>query len=260
MYEDILYEKKDGIARITINRPKVYNAFRDQTIDEMIDAFEDANGDESVGVIVLSGAGGKAFCTGGDVKWEGEFNPAGGRALFRRIMKLSHAMRNNGKPVIAAVRGYCIGGGNELNLLCDLTIATENSKFGQAGPKMGSVPVWYGTQMLPRVLGEKRAREMVYLCHQYTAREALQMGLVNKVVPDDQLEEAVGKWCRELLEKSPQALRIAKISMNFESDMLYPSVVHGFNMISMAHGTEEFQEGCRAFTEKRKPDFNQFRK
>lgn len=259
-YQDIIYEKKDGVARVTINRPEVYNAFRDLTIDEMIDAFENANADESVGVIVLSGAGGKAFSTGGDVKWEGEFNPAKGRALFRRIMKLAHAIRNNGKPVIAAVDGYCVGGGNELNLLCDLTIATERSQFGQAGPRMGSVPVWYGTQMLPRVLGEKRAREMVFLCHLYSAREAYEMGLVNKVVPNDRLEEAVAEWCQELLEKSPQALRIAKVSLNFESDLLYPSVVHGFQMLSMAHGTEEFQEGCNAFLEKRKPDFNRFRK
>lgn len=259
-FQDIIYEKKPGVARITINRPRVLNAFTTQTLEEMIKAFENANDDETIGVIVLTGAGERAFSTGGDVKWEGEFNPAKGRALFRRTIKLSQVMRNNGKPIIAAVRGYCIGGGNELNLLCDLTIATQSSRFGQAGPRMGSVPVWYGTQLLTVNLGEKRAREIVYLCHEYTAQEAYEMGWVNKVVPDDKLEEAVEEWCQELLDKSPQALRIAKASINSLSDMLYWSVIHGGLELSMAHGTEEFQEGCNAFLEKRRPNFRVYRK
>ena len=168
-------------------------------------------------------------------------------------------MRGCGKPVIARVRGFAIGGGNELNLLCDLTIASEDSTFGQAGPKMGSVPIWWGTQLLPRVIGEKRAREVVMLCNRYTAQEAFEMGWINKVVPVDELDAAVDEWCQRLLELSPQALRVAKLSLNFESDQLWPSVLHGYQMISFIHGTEEFHEGTQAFLEKRKADFARFR-
>lgn len=258
-FQDILYGKEAGAATITINRPAVYNAFRNQTLDEMTDAFEDAARDESVGVIVLTGAGGKAFCTGGDVKEEDAFDSVKGRAHHRRLLRLAEVIRNCGKPVIAAVRGYCVGGGNSLMLLCDLTIATEGSKFGQVGPKMGSSPLWWSTQLLPRLVGEKKAREIVMLCRQYTAAEAERMGWINKVVPDEQLEVEVAQWCRELLEKSPQALRIAKMSLNSESDQLWGAVAHGLGLLAFAHSTEEFHEGTAAFLEKRKPNWQKFR-
>lgn len=257
--EDVLYSKERGVATIRINRPQVYNAFRNQTLDELADCFEDANRDEAVGVIVLGSTGGKAFCTGGDVKEEDGFDPVKGRAHHRRLIRLAEAIRNGGKPVIAAVQGYCLGGGNSLQLLCDMTIATEGSRFGQVGPKMGSSPLWWSTQLLPRLVGEKRAREIVFMCRQYSAAEALQMGWINKVVPDDQLEAEVASWCEQLLEKSPQALRIAKMSLNYESDQLWSSVIHGLGLLAFAHGTPEFHEGTAAFLEKRKPDWNRFR-
>jgi dihydroxynaphthoic acid synthetase len=258
-YQDILYEVRDNVARITINRPEKRNAFRAETLDELIDAFRRAEADRSVGVIVLTGAGDKAFCSGGDVRWEEDSDEAGAIQMARRCTILSLVMRGCGKPIIARVRGFAVGGGNELALLCDLTIASEDAKFGQAGPKMGSVPVWWGTQLLPRLVGEKRAREIVMLCYQYPAREALEMGWINKVVPADELDAAVDEWCQRLNEMSPQALRVAKVSLNFESDQLWPSVLHGYQMISFIHGTEEFHEGTQAFLEKRKPNFAQFR-
>ena len=155
--------------------------------------------------------------------------------------------------------GYCIGGGNELNLLCDVTIASEKAVFGQAGPKVGSAPLWYGTQMLPRIVGEKKAREIIFWCRKYSAAEAERMGLVNKVVKDEELEEEVRKWCDEIRFMSPQAIKLSKISMNFESDLLYPSVIHGLNMLILTYGTDEFREGMSAFLEKRKPDYNKKR-
>lgn len=256
---DVLFRLEAGVATITINRPEVYNAFRNQTLDELTDAFEQANRDEAAGVIVLTGAGGRAFCTGGDVKEEDSFDPVRGRAHHRRLLRLAEAIRNGGKPVIAAVRGYCLGGGNSLALLCDLTIATESSRFGQVGPKMGSSPLWWSTQLLPRLVGEKRAREIVFLCRQYTAAEAERMGWVNRVVPDEQLENEVSAWVAELLAMSPQALRLAKLSLNAESDQLWPAVTHGLGLLAFAHGTAEFHEGTRAFLEKRKPDWRPFR-
>lgn len=258
-FEDILYTVSNGVATITINRPEKRNAFREETLDELIEAFRAAEADRSVGVIVLTGAGDKAFCAGGDIKWEEDSDMMGAHQLARRSVILSMVMRGCGKPVIARVRGFAIGGGNELNLLCDLTVASEDSTFGQAGPKMGSVPVWWGTQLLPRLVGEKRAREIVFLCQRYTAREALEMGWINKVVPAEELDAAVDEWCQRLLELSPQALRVAKLSLNFESDQLWPSVLHGYQMISFIHGTEEFHEGTQAFLEKRKADFSRFR-
>lgn len=258
-YQDILYTVDDGVATITINRPEKRNAFREMTLDELIEAFRAAEVDRSVGVIVLTGAGDKAFCAGGDISWEEGSDMMGAHQLARRSISLSMIMRGCGKPVIARVRGFAIGGGNELNLLCDLTVASEDSTFGQAGPKMGSVPVWWGTQLLPRLIGEKRAREVVMLCQRYTAQEALEMGWINRVVKADELDDAVDEWCQRLLEMSPQALRVAKLSLNFESDQLWPSVLHGYQMISFIHGTDEFHEGTQAFLEKRKPDFSPFR-
>jgi 1,4-dihydroxy-2-naphthoyl-CoA synthase len=173
-FEDIIYEKNDGIARITINRPKVLNAFRSKTLDELAEAFDDAEGDGAIGVVVIT-----------DISEMGELNSSAGRVFLRKCLKTSTAIRNCSKPVIAMVRGYCLGGGHEIHLMCDLTIAAESAKFGQTGPTVGSVPVWGGTQMLPRVVGEKKAREIVFLCNRYTAEEAVEMGLVNKAVPDD---------------------------------------------------------------------------
>lgn len=257
--QDVLYAKGSGTATVTINRPEIYNAFRNQTLDELAEAFEAAARDESVGVIVLTGAGSKAFCTGGDVNEEGAFDPVMGRLHHRRLLRLAEVIRNCGKPVIAAVRGYCLGGGNSLMLLCDLTIATESSRFGQVGPKMGSSPLWWSTQLLPRLVGEKKAREIVMLCRQYSAAEAERMGWINKVVPDESLEAEVATWCKELLAKSPQALRIAKMSLNSESDQLWSSVVHGLGLLAYAHGSEEFHEGASAFLAKRPADWSRFR-
>ena len=258
--DDLLYRNERGVATITINRPEVHNAFRNQTLDELADCFEEAARDESVGVIVLAGAGTRAFCSGGDVREEDAFDTVKGRAHHRRLLRLAEVMRNCGKPIIAAVRGYCLGGGNSLMLLCDMTIATEGSRFGQVGPKMGSSPLWWSTQLLPRLVGEKKAREIVMLCRQYTAAEAERMGWINKVVPDAALEGEVAQWCRELLDKSPQALRIAKVSLNSESDHLWSAVVHGLGLLSFAHATEEFHEGTGAFLQKRPPDWERFRR
>lgn len=254
MYEDIEFRKDGGVATITLNRPKVLNALRQKTIDELIAAFRDAGHDEEVGVVVLTGAG-KSFCSGGDIKMEADLDPASGMRLSESCLLLSTVMRNIGKPIIAAVRGYCIGGGNELNMLCDLTIAEESAKFGQTGPRVGSVPIWYGTQMLALTAGDKKAREIVYLCRTYDARAAETMGLVNKVVNDGDLGREVDAWCKELLEKSPQALRVAKLSFNHLSDVMYPSVAGGIAMLSFMHGTDEFKEGMNAFLQKRDPKF-----
>ncbi|HEY3880676.1 MAG TPA: enoyl-CoA hydratase-related protein [Trebonia sp.] len=258
-YTDIIYNVADYVATITINRPEKRNAFREETLDELIDAFSAAEADRSVGVIVLTGAGDKAFCSGGDIAWEDASDPAGAARLNRRTSNLSLIMRGCGKPVIARVRGYAVGGGNELQMICDLTIASQDSKFGQAGPKMGSVPVWWGTQLLPRIVGERRAREIVMLCEPMTADEAQRIGLINKVVPADELDDAVTAWCQRLLSLSPQALRVAKLSLNFESDQLWASVQHGQQMINFIHGTAEFHEGTQAFLEKRPADFAKFR-
>ncbi len=259
-FEDITYEKKDGVARIMINRPKVFNAFRSKTLDELAFAFDDASNDDSIGVVVLTGAGEKAFCAGGDISEMGELSPSAGRKFLGKCLKVSTAIRNCSKPVIAMVRGYCLGGGHEIHLMCDITIAAENAQFGQTGPSVGSVPIWGGTQMLPRVVGEKKAREIIFLCRRYSAREAAEMGLVNKVVPADKLEEETAEWCTRILEMSPQSLSAAKVSLNFESDLLYPSFVHGAEMLRLIYGTEEIKEGMNAFLEKRRPEFKKFRK
>ena len=259
-FDDILYEVNGGVARITINRPRVHNAFRLETLDELVTAFRAAEADPSVGVIVLTGAGDRAFSSGGDVRMEEESDPGKARQLARKSIDLAMVMRSCGKPVIARVCGWAIGGGNELHMLCDFTIASENSIFGQVGPTMGSVPIWWGTQLLPRLVGEKRAREIVMLCERYTAQQAYEMGLINKVVPLEELDAEVQRWCDRLLKMSPQSLRVAKLSLNYESDHLWSSVLHGFEMISFIHGTEEFHEGTRAFLEKRPPDFAKYRR
>lgn len=258
-YTDILYDVYDGVATITINREEVRNAFRLLTLEELRDAVLQAENDNSVGVMVITGAGEKAFCSGGDIKMESASDRHGARKLGQRTMALSLAIRTSGKPIIAKVRGWCIGGGNELNLICDLTAAAASAKFGQAGAKMGSVPIWWGTQLLPRIVGDKRAKEIVFLCEPYTAADAQAMGWVNLVVPDEELDAAVDKWCQRLLSLSPQALRVAKHHLNMEADRQWPSISGGYEFISFIHDTEEFHEGTSAFLEKRPAEFGPYR-
>ena len=258
-FEDILYEVAGGRATITINRPDRLNAFRSQTIRELAEAFEAAADDEAAGVIVFTGAGDRAFCVGGDVR-DPTRTLAQKRALHHLHDRLGLAIRNNGKPIVVKVRGYCIGGGNELNVLCDLTITGESGRFGQAGPKIGSAPLWWGCQLLPAMVGEKKAREILYLTRQYTAEEALQMGLVNKVVPDGDLDAEVDAWCDQILRRSPQGLRLAKIALNAQTDQLYGAVQHGLELVALnhVHGVEPV-EGIASFQEKRPADWRKFR-
>ena len=256
-YEDILFESKDGVARITINRPSVMNAFRGRTCEELIDAFNRAGWDKSVGVIVLAGAGEKAFCTGGDQSaHEGQYDGRG--IIGLPVEELHSVIRDVPKPVIARVQGYAIGGGNVLATLCDLTIASENAVFGQVGPKVGSVDPGFGTAYLARVVGEKKAREIWYLCRRYTAAEALSFGLVNVVVPRDELDVEVGRWCAEILERSPTAIAIAKRSFNADSDNIRGIAAMGMQTLTLYYQSEELREGVRAFNEKRKPDFRRY--
>jgi naphthoate synthase/2-ketocyclohexanecarboxyl-CoA hydrolase len=258
-YQDVLYEVADGRATITINRPERLNAFRVQTIRELAEAFEAAADDDSVGVIVFTGAGERAFCVGGDVR-EPTRTAAEKRGLHHLHDRLAVAIRNNGKPIIVRVRGYCIGGGNELNVLCDLTISGTSGRFGQAGPKIGSAPLWWGCQLMPAVVGEKKAREILYLTRQYTAEEALAMGLVNAVVPDEDLDAEVDRWCTQILRRSPQGLRLAKLALNAATDQLYSAVQHGVELVALNHvyGPEP-QEGIASFQEKRPADWRKFR-
>lgn len=257
-YEDILYEVKDLTAYITINRPKVYNAFRGQTVEEMLHAVMAAGWDKNIGAIVLTGAGDKAFCTGGDQSdHDGQYEGSRG-TIGMPIDELHTAIRDVPKPVIAMVRGYAIGGGNVLATLCDLTIASDKAIFGQVGPKMGSVDPGWGTAYLARVVGEKKAREIWYMCRRYTAEEAAAMGLVNKVVPDAELEAEVATWCDEINERSPTAISIAKKSINADSESIRGIGNLGFQALQLYYASEESHEGVAAFNEKRKPDFRKF--
>jgi 2-ketocyclohexanecarboxyl-CoA hydrolase len=253
-YRDILFEVQDGVARITINRPEKYNAFTAETCEELIDAFRRAGWDRSVAVIVLSGAGDKAFCTGADQSaHEGSY---GGRGTIGLpIDELQSLIRDVPKPVIARVQGFAIGGGNVLATLCDLTIASENAVFGQVGPKVGSVDPGFGTAYLARLVGEKRARELWYLCRRYSAKQAYEMGLVNAVVAPERLDEEVERWCAEIKERSPTAIAIAKRSFNADTEQLRGLSSLGFEAVALYYGTEESKEGGRAFREKRPPRF-----
>lgn len=256
-YEDILFQISDGIAHITINRPQVMNAFRARTCEELIDAFNRAGWDKSVGVIVLGGAGDKAFCTGGDQSaHEGQYDGRG--IIGLPVEDLQSIIRDVPKPVIARVQGFAIGGGNVLATLCDFTIASEKAVFGQVGPKVGSVDPGFGTAYLARVIGEKKAREIWYLCRRYTANEALAIGLINKVVPPDELDAEIGRWCAEILERSPTAIAIAKHSFNADSDNIRGIAAIWMQALSLYYQTEESREGVRAFTEKRKPNFRRY--
>ncbi len=257
-FQDILHEKRDGIATITINRPKVLNAFRAETVEEMLEAMRDAEEDRDIGVIVLAGAGDRAFCAGGDTaaRAAGAAGGYGGRGLVGLpIEELHNAIRDSRKPVIAKVQGYAIGGGNVLATVCDLTIASDKAVFGQVGPRVGSVDPGWGTAYLARLVGEKRAREIWFLCRRYTAAEAYEMGLVNKVVPAEQLDAEVEAWCREILALSPTAIAIAKRSFNADSENIKGIGALGFEALALYYDSAESKEGTQAFLEKRRPDF-----
>ena len=262
-YEDIRYETEDGVAIITIDRPKVMNAFRVQTVDELIDAFREAWGDRSIGAVIFTGAGDRAFCTGGDqsTREQGGYKGKVVRSdIGMEIEDLHSVIRDIPKPVIAAVNGYAIGGGHVLHVLCDLTIAADTAQFGQVGPKVGSVDPGFGTQYLTRVVGEKRAREIWYLCRRYTAQEAFQMGLVNKVVPAAQLMDEARAWARELCERSPTAIKLAKVSFNAETEHQKGVGAIALRALALYYDTEEAAEGKNAFMEKRKPNFAKYRR
>jgi naphthoate synthase len=261
-YEDIRFETADGIAKITIDRPEVRNAFRPQTLIEISDALERAREDTDVGVIILTGAGPLAFCSGGDQRVRGDtgYMEEGAQIGRFHVTDLHVQMRRLPKPVIAMVAGYAIGGGHVLHVVCDLTIAADNACFGQTGPKVGSFDGGFGAGLLANIVGPKKAKEIWFLCRQYTADEAEKMGLVNTVVPLEQLEEETVKWCREMLELSPFALRLMKASFHAAEDGLagLQQLAHDANLLF--YGSEEAQEGRDAYKEKRAPDFGKFPK
>jgi len=263
-YSDIIYEKYDGIAKVTINRPERRNAFRPETVNEMYDAFSDAREDPEIGVILLTGYGpakdGKyAFCSGGDQKIRGDKGYVGGDGVPRlNVLDLQKLIRSIPKPVIALVAGYAIGGGHVLHVVCDLTIAADNAIFGQTGPKVGSFDGGFGASYLARIVGQKKAREIWYLCEQYNAEEALQMGLVNKVVPVQELENEGVAWAKKILQHSPLAIRLLKSSFNAELDGQTGIQELAGNATLLYYMSEEAQEGKKAYNEKRKPDFKKF--
>ena len=265
-YSDILYEKWNGIAKVTINRPHRRNAFTPDTVDEMLDAFHDAANDTRIGVVLLTGAGphtdGKyAFCSGGDQKIRGEQKGGyvGKDGVPRlNVLELQRLIRSMPKPVIALVAGYAIGGGHVLHVICDLTIAADNAVFGQTGPRVGSFDGGFGSSYLARIVGQKKAREIWYLCRQYNADEAEKMGLVNKVVPVEQLEEEGGQWALEILQKSPLAIRCLKSAFNADVDGQAGLQELSGNATLLYYLTEEGEEGHKAYVEKRAPEFNKF--
>lgn len=260
-FEDIRYEtSEDGqIAKITINRPEVRNAFRPLTVREMLHAFDLAHEDPGVGVVILTGEGELAFCSGGDQKVRGHAGYVGDDGVPRlNILDVQKKIRGIPKPVIAMVAGYAIGGGHVLHVVCDLTIAAENARFGQTGPKVGSFDGGLGSSYLARIVGQKKAREIWYLCRQYDARQALEMGLVNTVVPLEQLEEETVQWCREILEHSPLAIRCLKTALNADCDGQMGLLDLAGNATLLYYMSEEAKEGKNAFVEKRKPDFSKF--
>lgn len=260
-YEDILFEFFEGIAKITINRPQVYNAFRPQTNFEMLDAMAYCRECPEIGVVVLTGAGDKAFCSGGDQKVKGIGGYIDNNGVPRlNVLDLHKAIRSIPKPVIAMVNGYAIGGGNVLNVVCDLSIASENARFGQTGPKVGSFDAGFGSSYLARCVGQKKAREIWFLCRQYTAQEALEMGMINKVVPFDRLEDEVVDWCKTILSRSPMAVRMVKRALNAELDGQRGMMEFAGDATLMYYLMAEAQEGKNAFLEKRDPDFSQFPK
>ncbi|MEK6705894.1 MAG: 1,4-dihydroxy-2-naphthoyl-CoA synthase [Bdellovibrionota bacterium] len=259
-YEDIKFERtEDGIAKITINRPDRRNAFRPRTVDEMIEAFGICRMDPAIGVVVLTGEGKDAFCSGGDQKIRGDAGYVGSDGIPRlNVLDLHKQIRSLPKPVIAMVAGYAIGGGHVLHVVCDLTIAADNARFGQPGPKVGSFDGGLGSSYLARVVGQKKAREIWFLCRQYGAKEALEMGLVNRIVPLERLEAETLKWCREILCNSPLALRCLKSALNADCDGQMGLLDLAGNATMLYYMSKEAQEGRNAFNEKRKPDFRKF--
>lgn len=258
-FKEIIYEKAEGIAKITINRPHKRNAFTPLTVNEMIHAFADARDDSNVGVIILTGQGEKAFCSGGDQSIRGHGGYIGEDEIPRlNVLDLQRLIRTIPKPVVAMVAGYAIGGGHVLHIVCDLTIAADNAIFGQTGPKVGSFDAGYGVGLLAEMVGHKRAREIWYLCRQYSAKEAYDMGLVNTVVPYAELEAETVQWCREMLDKSPTALRFLKASFNATTDGLAGLQQLAGDATLLYYTTDEAKEGRDSFKEKREPDFDQF--
>lgn len=260
-YQDILYHKMPGIAKITINRPEVRNAFRPSTVDEMAAALNDARNDPEIGVIILTGAGKEAFCSGGDQKIRANAGYADLQGTHRlNVLDFQRQMRTCPKPIVAMIAGYAVGGGHVLHVLCDLSIAADNAIFGQTGPKVGSFDGGYGASYLARIVGQKKAREIWFLCRQYTAVQAYEMGLVNCVVPYEKLEETTIQWCREMLQHSPIALRCLKASLNADCDGQAGLQELAGNATMLFYMTEEGQEGRNAFNEKRKPNYAKFPK
>ena len=261
-YEDIRYETSpEGIAKITINRPEVRNAFRPKTVEEMIRAIDAARDDAQVGVVIFCGEGPDAFCAGGDQRVRGTGGYVGKDGIPRlNVLDLQMRIRYLPKPVVAMVAGYAIGGGHVLHLVCDLTVAADNAKFGQTGPSVGSFDAGFGSSYLARVVGQKKAREIWFLCRQYDAKAALDMGLVNTVVPLAELEATTVQWCREMLVQSPTALRFLKMAMNADCDGQAGMMAFAGSATLMYYTTDEGREGKEAFLEKRKPDFSKFKR
>jgi len=260
-YKEILFQQYNGIAKISINRPHKHNAFTPLTVQEMSEAMELARQDTSIGVIILTGEGGKAFCSGGDQSVRGDGGYVGEDYVPRlNVLDLQRQIRTIPKPVIAMVAGWAIGGGHVLHVICDLSIAAENARFGQTGPNVGSFDGGFGASYLARVVGQKKAREIWFLCDQYDAQEALQMGLVNKVVPLEELENTTVAWCEKILEKSPLALRMLKSAFNAELDGQAGIQELAGNATLLYYLSDEAKEGKNAFLEKRKPDFSKFPK
>jgi len=260
-FQDILFEKAEGIAKLTINRPEVRNAFRPRTIQELIQAFEEAREDADVGVIVLTGAGGEAFCSGGDQRVRGDAGYVGEDEVPRlNVLDLQRQIRTLPKPVVAMVAGYAIGGGHVLHVVCDLTIAADNARFGQTGPRVGSFDGGFGSAYLARMVGQKKAREIWFLCRQYDAEQAREMGLVNTVVPLERLEEETVAWCREMLGMSPLALRCLKAALNADCDGQTGLQELAGNATLLYYMSAEAQEGRNAYVERRPPDFSKFRR
>jgi dihydroxynaphthoic acid synthetase len=256
-FKDIIYEKRPGVARVIINRPEAYNAFTTYTQDELIKAFKDAARDDTVGVVVFTGAGNKAFCTGGDAK---EAKAGYRKGMLEKDLMVKTLIREMPKPVIAAVNGYAIGGGQVYQQICDLSIASENAVFGQVGPLVGSFDPGVGIIDLMMVVGEKKAREIWYLCHRYTAKEALEMGLVNKVVPADKLEDEVDKWCDEILEKSPGAIAGIKACFNAATTYMRGIEAVSAQYLWKYYASEEAEHWKNAFWQKKKPDWQKFKR
>jgi dihydroxynaphthoic acid synthetase len=258
-YRDIVFEVKDNVAWVTINRPRVRNAFREQTLDELADALSATRHDPAIAVAVVTGAGDKAFSAGGDFHAMMRLNRANAHMWNDRMLRLAMTIRGLPIPVIGMVHGWCMGGGHELALWCDLVIAADDAVFGQTGARVGACPTVGATQYIPRLIGERLAREMIFLCRTFTAEEAVRIGLINRVVPKAQLRAATEEWCESIKSFSGQTLRATKKSLNFESDELYASWQQGMELLANIWGSEESLEGMQAFLERRKPDFQKFR-